>query len=415
MNSTDNNDINNSIDSVDNSAKKIESTPGGKIGSFFMSAFLILILIILNFLFGSMVLYGCKIAQCNVFPTDVHCGPYTDNEAKINPIWTNIFTMSGLSMKLSIPYNENKKNVIIDLLRKSKYNPNSSNASNFFISIMEGLMSFNYSWVDSLFLLLNNLPETLILLLGPIIVTIVGSLMLIIEFFYLAYLWFSNLSWFFKVNKTSGQNVKPKWEPITFIEPVDFFWACVTAFIFFILYFLLLICPPFVLSLLPFLTKCFVFGSILGYTGIMNSKKVTFTDIFKDVLKYYKTTFMVTFALFCSLSAFSSLGTIPGVFCLVTVVLLAVFGSFFKSVPEQGLSAFVSSDQAIRQCIMKKKYGWFETFLQDLGVPLGNEQTTTQKIKTAGKIIQNLNSTRVTKPVAAPTSSTAPAPAPQQK
>jgi hypothetical protein len=395
MTTTDNNVNDSATDTSNIDAKKAPPpSTATKYLNFFKSVLIILIIVIIYFFNGSLILYGCKVSQSNVLPTDLNCEPYTDNQPKITPIFTNIFIRSGgnpTSMKLSIPYSENKKNTVIDLLRKSKYNPNSGNATNFFISVLEGLLSFNYSWIDTVFTLLNHLPESLILLLGPIVLMFVVSVMLIVEFFYLCYLWFSNISWFFKTNVATGENEKPKWEPVTFIEPFNFYWGCVMAFIFFILFFVLLIGLPFVLPFLPFFTTSWALLSVFGYKGNMNGQTVKFTDIFKDTLKYYKTTFMVTFTLLTALSAFSNLGTTAGTMCLVTVILLTIFSSYYKDVAEQGLSALVSDEQAIRQCTIKKKMGWVENLLNSFGIQLGGVKTVAQEVRAAGKIIENSN------------------------
>jgi hypothetical protein len=50
----------------------------------------IILFIIIAFYYGSsgLLLYACKLGQSNILPTDVHCYPYEETKANIEPIQT---------------------------------------------------------------------------------------------------------------------------------------------------------------------------------------------------------------------------------------------------------------------------------------------------------------------------------------
>ena len=101
---------------------------------------------------------------------------------------------------------------ILDILRDYKQKPDSHFLVNYFISIMESLFTFNFSALNTFLNLLNQTPEFLIIIFGPIIMMFYTSILLLIEFFYVIYLWFYKMSWFFSSNLNTSDTGKPKWE-----------------------------------------------------------------------------------------------------------------------------------------------------------------------------------------------------------
>jgi flagellar basal body-associated protein FliL len=389
MTSTDNNE---KKDTTDNKKNKKPLTLGQQISKFSTSLFTIICVIVIYFIFGGLLLYGCKIAQSNVLPTDIESYPYNDARPNIQPITTNIFrtyTEPPLSMKLSIPYNnENSKNTIIDILRKYKYEAYSSSTGNFFVSLLEGLLSFNYSSMNLMLNLLNYLPELLILLFGPIIACSFTTLIFLLDHFYLIYLWFANLGWFFKQNVNDNPEHKPVWENVSLFEPVNFCISIAMVILFLCLFWFLLATIPF----LPLFTMSWTLVSLLGYEGTMNSKEVGASTIVKYTFKYYKVLFMTIISFFVIINTFGIFGTIPGVFCLLTLVLI-IFGilsiDIFKASPEINLSALVTNEQAKKTRSSnnpaKKKHG----LLYDLLFPQAGGKTLMKEIKTAGNILSS--------------------------
>jgi hypothetical protein len=83
----------------------------------------------------------------------------------------------------------------------------------------------------------------------------------------------------------------------------------------------------------------------------------------QDVFKYYKTPIISVFSFFVVVSAFSKLGTIPGVFSIVTVALIyygVISIDIFKPISKDHLSKMVSNNQAKKTCTyesVKSKQG----------------------------------------------------------
>jgi hypothetical protein len=119
----------------------------------------------------------------------------------------------------------------------------------------------------------------------------------------------------------------------------------------------------------------------LGYKGEIDSKKVTILTIIKDVFKYYKVTMSVIFSIMIVISAFGNLGTLPGVFSILTVLL--IYFNFipinvFEPIKATNISTLSSFDQATKICNEKIKppktfFENMENFFNIKGGGLGKE------------------------------------------
>ena len=177
---------------IDEKKEETTSTSNGlttNIGNFLKSVFSAILIIVIYFFLGGLVLYGCKIGQSNILPTDENCYPYTNLKPEIENIPINIFTTftdPQTSMKINFPYNKfNSSNVILDLFRNYKDEPKSNFLANYFISIIESLLQFNFSSLGFILNMMNGLPEAVIVLIGPILISIVTSLIFLCDNFYL--------------------------------------------------------------------------------------------------------------------------------------------------------------------------------------------------------------------------------------
>ena len=368
---------------------------GSDIGKFFVTLALIIAIIIVYISLGSLALYGCKLGQSNILPTNDKCFPYTDTKPIIESIFTNIFTTTftdpAQSVKLKFPYdNYNSKNKIIGILRDYKNEPHSHFLINYFIALMEGLISFNYSSLNFILNLMNGLPEPLIILLGPIILSIFSTLLLLIDNFYLIYLWFANMGWFFKQNNNTASDHKPLWENVTIMQPINYWLAFWFVWIFCILFFVLLF---FALPVLPVLTVVTCLLSGLGYIGEINNNPVSAATIILDVFKYYKAPIMSIFSFFVILSAFANLGIIPGIFSIITLILIfwgVISIDLFKPINPEMLSKVVSNNQATKTCDLtgnistSNKHG----FLYNLVFPQKGGNRIIHELKKIGKKLE---------------------------
>jgi len=373
--------------------KKEESNSSDKgdylknIGSFMTSVVVMFIAITVYYTGSGLVLYACKLAQSNILPTDIHCSPYTDLKPDIQPIKTNIFTTGGdspLSMKLSFPYNEyNSKNYIIDMFREYKNEPKSNFLANYFISMIESVIHFNYSIFNKILDMLNGLPEFLLVIFGPAIAAFMTTIIFILDHVYLIYLWFAQMGWFFKTNSNDTGTGNPKWEDVTFVSPFNYWCAIGLVILFAILFFFAL---PVISILAAFSISWCIFSCIM-YKAEMGDKIISALPIIKDTFKYYKTLIMSILSFFVIVSAFSKLGTLPGIFSILTLALI-YFGiisiDLFNSSGKNNLSPVVSDNQAKKTCSFKEppkeKHGLLYGLL--FGQKGGN---ITKEIKAIGK------------------------------
>jgi hypothetical protein len=338
--------------------EKKEETTGSSdgfknIGKFFTSVLSLIFFVFIYFSISGLVLYGCKIGQANILPTDENCFPYTNLKPDIDNIPINIFTTftdPQMSMKLNFPYNKyNSSNKILDLFRSYKEEPKSNFLANYFISIIESLLQFNYSSINFILNTMNGLPEMLVVLLGPIILPFALSFIFLFDHLYLIYLWFANMGWFFKHNSNSNLHHKPVWDYVTILEPIDYWCGIGLVILFFILFWVLLAALP----VLPFITMSLCIFSGINYMSIMNNKNTTSLTIIKELFKYYKVTIMSILSFFIVVASFSNLGTIPGVFSIITLGLIywgILSINIFKSVAEDGVTPLSSYDQAKKVC-----------------------------------------------------------------
>lgn len=324
--------------------------------NFLTTIFFFILIIVIYFSLGGLVLYGCKLGQSNILPTNNKCFPYTDSKPEIANIMTNIFTTFSepqQSMKLNFPYDkDNSKNIILDMFRNYKEEPHSNFLANYFISIIEGLISFNYSSINFILDIMNSLPETLIVLFGPFIVSVFTTCVLLVDHLYVIYLWFANMGWFFKQNVNTDKNSKPIWESVTVLQPIDYWLAICFVFLFCILFWLLMASLP----VLPFLTMNWCVLSCLFYTSSLNNKETNGLYIIQQLFKHYKVTIMSIISFFVILSAFSNLGGIPGIFSVITLLLIffnVIPIGVFKEIAPEGLTPVVSNKQASKICSIK--------------------------------------------------------------
>jgi len=361
------------------------------IGSFVLTVIVLFIIIIVYYSSSGIVLYACKLAQSNILPTDSQCYPYNEAKPNIQPIQTNIFTTFSdpqLSMKIKFPTDDyNLSNKILDMFREYKNEPNSHFLANYFISIIESVIQFNYSSLSTILNMLNGLPEVLLVFLGPIMVSIITIFIFLFDHLYLIYLWFVNMGWFFKKNVNDSLNVdsKPKWEYVTFLEPVNYWIALCLVLLFVIVFFIVF---PF-FSVIAFLTLSWCIVSLITYTASMNNKSINAGTIIQDIFKYYKLPIMSIFSFLVIVSAFTKLGNIPGIFSIITLALI-YFGiisiDIFNPINKDNLTPIVSYNQAKKTCAytgtLKPKHGLLYNLL--FGQKGGN---ITSELKKLGKSI----------------------------
>jgi hypothetical protein len=225
--------------------------------------------------------------------------------------------------------------------------------------------------------MMNNIPEIIIVLLGPIIISIISTFNLIVNLIYFVYLWFANMYWFFKTNKNDTGKGSPNWDDVTLVSPINWSLGFGLVILFTLLFFIGL---P-IISFIPFFALIWCIFSSIMYKGLINNKEVNAFTIVKDVLKYYKISITSIISLFVILISFSTLGAVPGIFSII-IISLIYFGfismNIFKPIEISDLSQVVSNKQAKKTCAIesKEKRGFLYNLL--LGQKGGNQNITNQ-------------------------------------
>lgn len=361
------------------------ATFASNIVSFITSIITVFIIVLIYFSSSSLILFVCKLSQSNILPTEENCYPYTESKPVIQPIKTNIFTTftdPEMSMKLEFPYDDfNSSNKVIDIFREYKNKASSHFLANYFISIVENLINFNYSAINTIMNSLNGLPEVLIVLMGPIIIGFLFGIMSIINVLYTIYLWFSGMGWFFKKNTNDSGDGLPKWEDVMLTSPVD--WGLGVGLI--ILFSIIFFVGFGFISIAPVIILFYCCLTCITFKGFLNGKKITSFTIIKEVLKYYKLTVVGIVSFFVIVLAFSKLGIAPGIFSIVTLGLI-YFGiisiNIFNPISETNLTPSVSYRQATKKCSFTKSTGDKHGFLYNLffGQKGGNISKELKKI-----------------------------------
>lgn len=329
----------------ENEGTSSDGTPN--YGKFVSTTFIVIIFIFIYFGISIFVLYGCKIAQSNILPTNADCYPFSDNKPTVTPIQTNIFKNGDTSMKLSFPYEENSKFKVLDIMRNYKNSYDSHFLINYVISIIEPIISFDYNYIDMILNTMNSIPEIIIILFGPTIIGLLSVLLFFCNCFYVLFLWFSNMSWFFKKNMNTERGKKPVWEDVTFTQPFNY--GCGVALV--ILFFLILIfCSPF-LIIYAHIIISFCILMLFTYSGKMDNKPVGYLNILRTGIKEYNISIFVIFFILIISAAFTNLGTTGGITALILTgcVYFGILNIGFKKNIDTNLTLNVSDLQAKRE------------------------------------------------------------------
>lgn len=336
------------------SGSKNKSNILKNISSFIITLLITIIIIIGYVIFGSIILYECKLAQSNIIPTILECYPYTNNNLDIEKINSNIFitdTEPPKSSKINFPYDKfNSNNTILEMFRKYKEKPTSYFLLNYIIAILESLINYNNNALNTFFNFLNQIPEILIVTIGPILSLIYFGLVQIMGLFMFIFYYFSEMKWFFKENINTNSNGKPEWKDVGLLNPFKISIAIILVICFFILFWILLftISPVLVISI--FYICLFM---TFSYKFDFNDKSATLVTIIKETFKFYKTIITTIISILIILMTFSNLGSISGVITLLTIMLIyfkIININIFDSIQSINITPLTSFDQAIKNC-----------------------------------------------------------------
>ena len=234
------------------------------------------------------------------------------------------------------------------------------------MAILEGLVKFDYKALNTSFSYLNYLPEPLVILLGLPIFSITQVMLYIFNSIYFIYLYFSEMSWFFKTNKNDGENKQTTWIPVNCDDFIKFSQGLGLVFVFSILFIFIII---FAWPVFPFIGMFYSFYSIFTYSSIDRSEKpMNAFSIILKLFQYYKVTITICLSILITLSTMSNLGT-PYTIGVVLALIILAFGlissNMFISIKPDDLTEVVSNMQAVKKCLSSsskvQKGGFFNT------------------------------------------------------
>jgi len=315
-------------------------------------------------LVGTAILYGCKVSQSNILPTDLQCFPYISTETSVKEIPINMNTtyLNGgkYSQKIYFPYEYNKNNSLLDFLRRIKESPKATSVAAFLVDVVMSFIQFNYSLTNGFYSILNTyLPESIILLFSPFFLLPCFLFFTLVDFFYFMYAWFSNMSWLFKRNTNNTDTGKPIWKSVDLLEPFSYFFSWFLLFLFFWIYILGF---GFIFSILLLISLTYTFLTPLGMTGFTKINnafhKISLFQFFKDILKDKKQMIMILFSIITVLSSFTYFNWIVSIIFTLIFVLFW-FGIipnnlYVNNIPEN-LSKVASYNVAEKLCNQPKK------------------------------------------------------------
>ena len=315
-------------------------------------------------LVGTAILYGCKVSQSNILPTDLQCFPYQSTETSVKEIPINMNTtyLNGekYSQKIYFPYEYNKNNSLLDFLRRIKESPKATSVAAFLVDVVMSFIQFNYSLTNGFYSILNTyLPESIILLFSPFFLLPCFLFFIFLDFFYFMYAWFSNMSWLFKRNTNNTDTGKPIWKSVDLLEPFSYFFSWFLLFLFFWIYILGF---GFIFSTLLFISLMYTFLTPLGITGFTKINnafhKISLFQFFKDILKDKKQMIMILFSILTVLSSSTYFNWIVSIiFTLIFVVFwfgIIPNNLYINNIPEN-LSKVASYNVAEKLCNQPKK------------------------------------------------------------
>jgi hypothetical protein len=346
--------------STDDTTELDDKTKGTKnIKGFLKSSITILIIILGYFFAGTIVLYGCRLAQSCLLPTDTEACPYIgDNKKCDNPqFWTNLFYTAEGSHHISFESGEYK---LIPTLVHYRDTIN-IRFVNYLLTNIISLLQFSYSTTDSVLKSVNSsFSEKMIILLSPFILGILSFILLVGNTCYLIYLWFKNLGLFFK------EGVKDKDGKINWDKDLGWIFPKIGASCWYIAFFVAFF---FIYPSFPFIAggmMPIVMLTIMSYSSIYNdgSKTGVFGvfGVFQLILKYYKSQALILMGYGISMAASTHLGSAMGasLFGIVNlIILLEYFGVMnkFKSSPLENLQEPVDFEPAFEMVKQKQSGG----------------------------------------------------------
>ena len=223
--------------------------------------------------FSGFVLFSCKVGQSDMLPKE-NCFPFTTNSGTFEPsedgkVTLDIFTSGGIltptsSEKFHLNYADNKYYQLFEKLLAYKKDEKSSVVGNYAADIIIDNLMFHMTCLGLYFSFLNQIPEILILIVGPVVTFFVlFVVMVLLGVFNSMYSWVSNMKWFFK------ERVKEQWQDTSWFSFTP--WLLLS--VFGIVFFFGLFTGLFIL--LSFFSMCSAMITILYFNASITEVSIT--------------------------------------------------------------------------------------------------------------------------------------------
>jgi hypothetical protein len=311
---------------ADTTNEETETSPITYALSFLSYMVYICIVFVVIYLFGSTLLYSCKVSQANLLPIDIDCAPFTEVEPKIPSVKVNVNVCSDdgerLSQKVDFDYETNKGDTLIGFLRSAKEAYNQCGFGAFFIVFLEKMLLYNFKINQGMFAIINkNCNEFFITYILPFFYPFVTAILHFVNILILIYSYFTSFPWLFRQNNNKDKTQKPQWYNVTFLQPWTYLFSvilCIIMFLFFFFFFPIFSMIPIFFMFVAFLKPLFMTGKIDG------NKQYGLGNLMADGLMYRTDKIMWAFTFFIIVGSFSSFGIYAGI-ASILVALLFLF------------------------------------------------------------------------------------------
>ena len=328
--------------------------------------------LLITIIIGIVILWGCKVSQASLLPTDIFCYPYEEKQYKgtsfmpINEcdkfdININLKKIEDVLMseKIKFRYTDfepNQKNMLIDLLSSIKFAYWNKGTIQYIISILESLVVTNYGIQNTFYLTLNKyLNEPLIVFLAPYFMPPYLMIVGIYNYIFLIYTWFANMGWLFTKNITKEKKGRPIWKEMTLKQ--DGFIQMIISLILVWVFFLVFLFGNFILfpgMIIFVLIYCFF--SVTMYNAeikrvtqnekgdtVEKTKSYGIIEAIKDFLIYKKHFILAIVTYQLLLGVGMHFGYTSLVLCVIGVILLVFYSDVYKPIIPEYLSEAIDN------------------------------------------------------------------------
>ncbi len=339
-----------------------------------------IVYLIVLFILGNVVLYNCRVAQTNLLPTCLDYAPYTSDESLFEGFQTTVVNMNVVkeasgkrsSIKVVFDAPKNIKMInesVVSYLKNLIEGPKSNVYGLYFAKTLQMVICNNFTINNYLFNALNQLPETMIILIGPILVIILLALIIVMNMAYTVYAYFTNIYLLFchkkdEHERNRAQNtgskkfdhIKSEWLMNGKLFHVDTFFMSFV-YIFLLWWLFLLFGAVLIIPLLSIIIAlfCTIFPLFLQSDFQSSKKEYNFWNTLKYSFQNKMSVIMAFITLIIVNGAYSSYKVYGLSVALLACLFLKIFTKVYDNIPHSKddnplTEGLVSTKQLIKLC-----------------------------------------------------------------